>query len=221
MAGACTLGGTAMQLLRPWPIKLIFDLILVPQTKAGSLGQLPLLGSSPGVLLAAIVLSILLIAVLAGLFRYGQKYNTSSVGQKVVSSIRRQLYRHIQRLSRSFHDVHHSGDLMTRLTGDIRMLRNLMVASILFLSENILTLLGMAAIMFWMDWQLTLVALCILPGLIILITRFSGEIKKATKRQRRKESQIAGVISETISAISVVQAFTREKYEGDRRIEHE
>ena len=138
------------------------------------------------------------------------------MGQKVVAAIRWQLYSHIQRLSRSFHDAHHSGDLLVRLTGDIGMLRELMLASVLFLSENLLVLLGMVAIMFWMDWQLTLIALGILPVLALLALRFTGKIKEATKKQRRKESQIAGVISETISAIAVVQAFAREGYEGER-----
>lgn len=216
-AWICMLGGAAAELLRPWPIKLIFDGILAPQAKAGFLDHLALPGGRPtSTFLAAIALSILLIAILAGLFRYGEAYLTASVGQIVVAAIRRQLYSHIQRLSRSFHDAHHSGDLLMRLTGDIGMLRDMMVGSVLFVSEHLLVLLGMVAIMFWMDPQLTLVALGILPFLALVALRFSGQIKTATKKQRRKESQIAGVISETISAIAVVQAFARERYEDER-----
>ncbi len=216
LACICMLGASAMELLRPWPIKLIFDVILAPQAKPGFLDHLALLGGNAGTLLAALALSVLLIAVLAGLFRYGEAYLTASVGQKVVAAIRWQLYRHIQRLSHSFHDAHHSGDLLVRLTGDIGMLRELMVGSVLFVSENLLVLFGMVAIMFWMDWQLTLVALGILPVLTLVALQFSGKIKKATQKQRRKEGQIAGLISETISAIAVVQAFAREQYESER-----
>ena len=216
LAGICTLAATAMALLRPWPIKLIFDVILVPQTKAGFLEHVPLLGGSTETLLAGIALSILLIAVLAGLARYGQKFLTNSVGQKVVADIRRQLFNHIQRLSRSFHHGHHSGDLMMRLTGDILMLRELIVGSVIFLSENLLVLLGMFAIMFWMDWQLTLIAISIFPILTLVAMSFSGKIKSVTKKQRRKEGQVASVISETISGIAVVHAFARERYEGER-----
>ncbi len=216
LAGMCTLGATATQLLQPWPIKLIFDVILAPQAKEGFLDHLPLFGGSTGALLAAIVLSILLIAVIAGLCSYGEKYLTKSTGQKVVASIRRRVYSHIQRLSRSFHDAHHSGDLMTRLTSDIGMLQDLMVGSVLFLSENLLVVLGMVTIMLWMDWQLTLVALGILPALTLVNLRFSGKIKSVAKKQRHKEGQIAGVISEVLSRIAVVQAFTRERYEGKR-----
>ena len=216
LAGVCTLGASAMELLRPWPIKLVFDVILAPRANTAFWDELPLLGRNTNALLATIALSVLVIAALAGLFRYGQKYLTASVGQKVVAAIRRQLYRHIQRLSRSFHTGHHSGDLLVRLTGDIHLLRELMIVSVLFLSEHLLVLLGMVAIMLWMDWQLTLVGLTILPLLSVLALRFSGKIKTATKKQRRRESEIGGAISETISAIAVVQAFARERYESER-----
>ncbi|HIE65278.1 MAG: ABC transporter ATP-binding protein [Nitrospira sp.] len=215
-AGVCLVGVAAMELLRPWPIKMIFDIILVPQAEVAFLERFPVFGGNRETLLAACALSILLIAVLAGLFRYGQKYLTASVGQKVVASVRRQLYNHIQYLSQSFHNKHHSGDLVARLTGDIRMLRDLMVVAVIFVSENILILSGIIAVMFWMDWQLSLVALWILPFLVLVAFHFSVKIKKATKKQRRKESEITSVITETLASIEVVQGFGREKYESQR-----
>lgn len=209
----CTLGAAAMELLRPWPIKLIFDLILAPKGHREILDRFPLLRGNTGTLLAGLAFSILLIAILAGLFRYGQAYLTSSLGQKVVAALRRQLYSHIQRLSRSFHDTHHSGDLLMRLTGDINLLRELLVGAAVDLGDKLFILLGMITVMFWMDWQLTLIALGVLPVLSLAIFRVSRRIKGATKEQRRKESQIASVISERISAIEVVQAFARETHE--------
>jgi ATP-binding cassette, subfamily B, bacterial len=111
------IGATAMELLRPWPLKLIFDGILMPTPSAGELlAYVPALASHPERLLLAIALSVLAIATAGGLFRYGQAYLTASAGQKVIAAIRVQLYSHIQRLSQSFHDTKSSGDLMTRLT---------------------------------------------------------------------------------------------------------
>jgi len=209
-------GASAMELLRPWPIKLIFDNIFAPTPKTGFLDYIPSLGGHTGTFLAAISLSILVIAVLAGLSRYWEVYLTASVGHKVMAAIRRQLYSHMQRLSRSFHDIHRSGDLVMRLTSDINQLRELMISSVLFVSENLLILLGMVAIMFWMDWQMTFIALGILPLLTLVALFFSGKIKKAAKKQKSRESEITSAISETLSAITVVQAFARDQYESER-----
>lgn len=216
-AWGCMLGATAMELARPWPIKIIFDDILLPPAAANNSSWLPAwLQGDTGLLLAAVAISILLIAVLRGLFGFGQTYLIASVGQKVVATVRRQLYSHIQRLSHSFHDANHSGDLLLRLTGDIHLLRELLVGSLIFLSERTLVLVAMLGIMFWMDWQLTLIAISVLPLLAFTAFRFSGRIRGATKRQRRKETYTANVISETVSAITVVQAFAREKHQDEQ-----
>ena len=214
-AWLCTLGMSAMELLRPWPMKVIFDVILGAPAKRTFLDLLPFRGASSGVLLASLAISILIIAVLSGLFAYAQAYVITSVGQRVVAAIRRQLYSHIQRLSHSFHDTHHSGDLLMRLTGDIGLLRELMVGSGLDLGDRLVVLLGMIGIMVWMDWQLSLIALGILPFLVIAVSRFSGRIRRTAKEQRRNESQIASILSERISAIKIVQAFTREAHEDE------
>jgi ATP-binding cassette subfamily B protein len=217
MAALCTVGATAMELLRPWPLKLIFDGILMPTEEVrGFLNSLPLLAGDPGMLLAAIALAVLAIAVAGGLLRYGQAYLTSSVGQKVIASVRVQLYGHVQRLSQSFHDTKSSGDLMTRLTGDINLMRDLMVNSFIQLSDSSLVIVGMIGVMLWMDWQLTLVALAVVPALMLTTGKFSRELKGATRKQRRREGQIADTLAETIATMKVIQAFTREKQEQKR-----
>ena len=83
------IGATAMELLRPWPLKLIFDGILMPTPSAGELlAYVPALAGNPERLLLAIALSVLVIAIAGGLFRYGQAYLTASAGQKVIAAIR-------------------------------------------------------------------------------------------------------------------------------------
>lgn len=201
LAGLLTLGGTLTTILRPWPLKFVFDTIL----KGGTGAMLPL-----------VALAILLIAVFDGLFEYGQNYFMTTVGQKTVSAIRRDLFSHIQRLSRSFHDARQSGDLLIRLTGDINLLRDLMIDSVIFVIDRMLLIIVMVSVMFWMDWQLTLIALAIIPALSLLVFKLSGQIRNAAKKQRRRESEIAGILSEKISAIRVVQAYAREAYEDER-----
>jgi ATP-binding cassette subfamily B protein len=217
MAVVCMIGATAMELLRPWPLKLIFDGILMPTARARELlAQVPFLAADPQRLLLAIALSVLAIAVAGGLFRYGQAYLTSSVGQKVIAAIRLQLYGHIQRLSQSFHDARSSGDLMTRLTGDINLMRDLMVNTFIQLSDSLLVIVGMIAIMLWMDWQLTLTALAVVPALMLATGKFSHDLKGATRKQRHREGKIANLLAETISTVKVIQAFGREGHEEQR-----
>jgi ABC-type multidrug transport system fused ATPase/permease subunit len=133
----------------------------------------------------------------------------------VIATIRQKLYSHIQRLSHSFHDTRQSGDLFTRLTGDINMMRDLLVNAAIYTSDRTLVVIGMIAIMLWMDWRLTLVALAILPLLGLTVQRSSEQIRGASHKQRQRESRLANVMTEKLSAISVVQAFAREAYEDE------
>jgi len=217
VATVCMFGLTLTQLLKPWPLKFVFDAILIPQESTVAwLQQFPIVSGSTNVLLAVISISLLVIAILTGLFSFGQSFLTASVGQKVVAAIRHRLYNHIQRLSHSFHDDSSSGDLLARLTGDIRMMRELLVNAVIMISDRGLAVIGMTAVMMWMDWQLTLIAIAIIPVLVFVVRRFAGEIKGATRKQRRRESEITQTMHEKLSAISVVQAFAREAYEEEK-----
>lgn len=216
-AGLFMLGATAMEILRPWPLKLIFDAVLIPQpSTAAWAAELPLVGHSQEALVFAIVLSMLLIAVFSGWFRYRQAYYTASVAQRMVARVRYQLFSHIQRLPHSFHDTRSTGDLLARLTGDIHRMRDLLVTSVLFIADRSLVLVGMFVVMMWMDARLTLVAVAVVPLLTLTIVQFSGRIQGATRKQRKKESNITSVMAERIAAIKVVQAFSREAHEEER-----
>jgi ABC-type multidrug transport system fused ATPase/permease subunit len=214
VAGFSMLGMTVMELLRPWPIKLIFDAILIPQKETLTLLENihPALIEQQA-LLIVLTLSILFIAIFAGLFGFGQAYLTASVGQRVVAAIRHHLYSHVQRLSHSFHDETALGDLITRLTGDIQLMRELLVTSVIFVCDRSLALLGMVIIMLLMDWQLTLIALSVIPLLFFISFGFNREIKSAGRRQRRKEGKITSLMTEKLSANTLVQAYAREAYE--------
>lgn len=216
LAGICSLGISVAELLRPWPIKLIFDDVFGVRLRGGHLDLGLRLGVEKQVLLGVLVLCFAAIAVLRSLLRHKRAQLTAGVSEKVLASIRSRLYSHILRLSRSSHDRHRSGDLLTRLTRDTGFLTKLLVESFFDISDNLLPLLGMVTVMLWMDWQLTLVALAISPFLLLAVVRFKGPVKGATTRQRNREGQITSVISETLSAISVVQAFNREGYEDER-----
>ncbi len=221
VAALCVVGVTAMELLRPWPLKIVFDAILLPQEHPDAvIAWLTRMLPGTDALLAAVALSILAIAVLLGLFGFGQAYLLAAAGQKVVASIRAELFGHIQRLSHSFHDENSTGDLLLRLNGDVHLMRDLLVTSSIFIASRALLIVGTVAVMALLDWRLTLVALCILPVLALAVSRFGNEIKGASRRQRRKEGKISQVMTERISAITLVQAFAREAHEDERFARH-
>jgi ATP-binding cassette, subfamily B, bacterial len=205
------------EIIRPWPLKVVFDGILMPQAQPDAVMTQLLVwfGAGDG-LLAAAAVSILVLAVVGGAMAYVQATMIADVGQRVVADIRLDLYRHVQSLSHSFHDTASSADIISRLTGDVRMMRDLLIDAAVFFAARSLVMVGTLAIMFLMDWRLTLAALIVLPGLVLVTRYYNTRIKDAARRQRRKEGKIAVVMTEGISAISVVKGFAREAYEEDR-----
>ena len=217
------LGGLAMlvvalaEIIRPWPMKVVFDGILMPQAQPDRVMTklMAWFGAGDG-LLAAAALTILAVAVIGGAMAYVQSTMIAAVGQKVVADIRLDLYRHVQRLSHSYHDTASSADIISRLTGDVRMMRDLLIDAAVFFAARTVVMVGTVAIMLAMDWRLTLAALIVLPGLVWVTQVYGLRIKDAARRQRRKEGKIAVVMTEGISAISVVKGFAREAFEEER-----
>jgi len=217
LAALCMLGFTLTGLLAPWPLKIIFDYVLLDHRLPPSLSLLGGVlqhGKVPA--LALISLAVVLIALLKGLFSYAQLHITSRIGYQLVYSLRRELFVHLQRLSLSFHNQARSGDLLIKVTGDTNTLKDVFVESALAVIGFLLTLFGMFAVMFVLNWRLSLIVLATFPVLFYALSYLYRKIKASAKRQRRSEGRIASRISEILTAVSVVQAFGRERYEEER-----
>lgn len=212
-----SMGYAAVRLAEPWPLKFIFDNVLAARPL-----QTPIpwvnrtLGGDRTHILIAATVAILLFAALRGTFVYYQQVLTSVVGQKVVLTLRQQLFAHLQRLSLSFHTRNQSGELLSRLTNDINQLRQSVVASMLAFFSNSLILVGFIVIMFLMDWRLALMAVAIVPVLLGLMMVYSGRIRAATRRNRRREGELTARLGEALVGIHVVQMFAREDEEDER-----
>src|SRR5205809_5026654 len=122
----------------------------------------------------------------------------------------------MQRLSLSFHNQARSGDLLTRIGADTNTLKDVFADSILKFSAQLLTVIGMFAIMFAMNWKIGLIALGTLPFLGYSLLHLYRKTKASAKKQKRQEGQVASRMSEVLSAIPLVQAFAREKHEEER-----
>ena len=160
------IGVALAEVARPWPLKIVFDGILIPQDNPDPVTAwlIDAFGTGDG-LLAASALAILAIALIGGAAGFAQAYLIAAVGQKVVAQIRLDLYRHVQRLSHSFHDTASSGDIIARLTGDVRMMRDLLIDSIVFFAARVLVTVATIGIMLLVDSRLT--GICVVLDVLL------------------------------------------------------
>src|SRR5262245_25067569 len=205
-------------LLEPSPLKLVLDNVLgskrLPDWLAPAVYAVA--GRDKLSILGFAAFSVVAIAIVGAVSSYFEKYLTTSVAQWVSHDLRRTLYHHIQRLSLAYHDNKRTGDLISRITSDIDTVQDFISQVLLGFLVNVLTLVGMLAVMFYLDWSFTLIALTVAPLLFIVVYSFTWRIKKASRDVRKKEGEIASIASEVLSSIHVVKAFTREDYEQQR-----
>jgi ATP-binding cassette, subfamily B, bacterial len=222
LALVAVLGETLADVLEPWPIKIVIDNIVqskpLPHWLAG-IGS-GLFSHDRFAVLNFAVAAVALIAVTGAASTYAEKYLTTTVSQWVAHDLRLILYHHIQRLSLAEHDQVRTGDLVTRVTDDIGAVQDFISSALLGIIVNLLTLVGMIGVMWWVNWRFTLIALSIAPILFLVVYVFTRRIKAASRAVRRKETELLSGIAEVLSSIRVVQAFAREDYE-ERRLESE
>ncbi|NER26567.1 MAG: ABC transporter ATP-binding protein [Symploca sp. SIO1C4] len=195
------------RLLEPWPLKFVFDRILVAQTDS-SLNVIVDGGIDPILLLTLLAFSIVVISVLGSLAAYVSTFGMALASVQILTDIRSELFSHLQRLSLDFHVKHKSGDLIACITADIDRIKLAIVKVILPLITNIIALLGMLVVMSWMNWELSLIALIVFPIFVAAITRLVGQIRYASREHRKLQGILAATTSETIGAIKVVQALS-------------
>jgi subfamily B ATP-binding cassette protein MsbA len=214
---AVIVGGVA-DILQPWPLKLVFDDVLKTKPSHSWLNRaiISTMGQDPFAVLEFAAVAVVVIAVVGAISSYAEKYLTTSVGQWVMHDLRRTLYWHIQRLSLAYHDQKRTGDLISTATSDIDSIQSFIASGLLGVIEDSFTLVGMIAVMFYVNWRFTLVALSVAPVLAVVIYTYTRRIKKASRAVRKKEGEIVSVIQEVFSSIRVVKAFAREDYEQHR-----
>ncbi|EDX85282.1 ABC transporter, ATP-binding protein [Synechococcus sp. PCC 7335] len=211
LAGLALVAKVLARLLAPWPLKLIFDFVLVPDAHSAELDWPLLRDLSPNLLLAVLAIAIIATAALRAMSAYASLVGLSLAASRIIAEVRADLYAHIQRLSLSFHYRSKSGDLITRLTSDVDTLRGATVNATLPLAVDTLTLISMVCVMFWIDWELALIGTMVFPLFVISSLRMTKRIKTVSRQQRRRESAMAATVAESIGAIKVVQALSLEK----------
>ena len=215
-------GEAIASLLEPWPLKIVLDSVLRGKPTHGWLSHIIVhtVGTQPIAVLQFACLSVLGIALLDAGCSYAEKSITTSVGQWVTHDLRRTLYSQVQRLSLAYHDEKQTGDLISRVTSDIDSIQSFIVSGLLGVLINIITLVGMVVVMFYLNWQFTLIALAVVPILFTIVYSYTRRIKQASRAVRKKEGEMISIVEEVLGSIRVVKAFAREDYEV-RRLEEE
>ncbi len=147
----------------------------------------------------------------AYLFEFVQIYLMQWTGQKLIFDLRRDIFRHMQRLHIGFFDTHPVGRLVTRITSDVDAINEMFTAGVLAIVDDFLNLAIMAALMLTINWRLALLAFSVLPLILIVTRLFRDHVRESYRRVRTAIGRINSFTQEHISGISVVQLFNREQ----------
>jgi subfamily B ATP-binding cassette protein MsbA len=218
IAVVAVLGETLTDVLEPWPIKIVVDNILQSKPLPAALGGVVtrLFGHNAYAIVNFAVAAVAIIAVVGAVSAFFEKYLTTSVSQWVAHDLRRTLYQHIQRLSLAEHDKAQTGDLITRVTSDIGAVQDFINSALLGMLVDVMTLVGMIGVMFYLNWRFTLIALSVSPVLFLVVYSYTRRIKRASRAVRKQEGLLLSIVSEVLTSIRVVKAFAREDYEQER-----
>jgi ATP-binding cassette subfamily B protein/subfamily B ATP-binding cassette protein MsbA len=216
---ACTALTIALEVLRPWPVKVLVDHVLadhpLPAWLAAALAPWPG-GADRGVLLAAAALATVAIFLAGTLASTVATVLSVRVGQRMVYDLAADLFLHVQRLSLHFHRRRPVGDTITRVTQDPYCLQGLVIGAVLPLVQGLATLGAMFVVMWRLDATLTLVSLGVVPFLGLAIAAFGAPMRERTRRRLDLESRLMSSVARTLTALPAVQAFTREELEQAR-----
>ena len=158
--------------------------------------------------LAALYMGALLLAYA---FEFTQTYLMQWTGQKVMFDLRREIFRHMQRMHIGFFDNHAVGKLVTRLTSDVDAINEMFTAGVLSMIDDVFALTVMVVVMLVMNWKLALLTFAVLPGIVVVTHLFRKSVRESYRRVRGAIARINSFTQEHVSGMSVVQLFNREE----------
>ena len=169
------------------------------------------LSSDPIQGITQLAIIYLCLQISAYLFEFIQTYLMQWTGQKIMFDLRREIFRHMQRMHIGFFDQHAVGRLVTRLTSDVDAINEMFTGGILAIVDDFFTLTIMAVVMLSINWWLALLAFAVLPLILIVTRLFRNSVRESYRRVRAAIARINSFTQEHISGMRVVQLFNREQ----------
>lgn len=164
-------------------------------------------------LLAGAIIGLVLIS---GLINFGQFYTLAFAGSRIVYDVRRSVYAHLLQLPVAYFDQTRSGELASRLSNDASQIQTSLTSDVAGLLSNLVTLTGGTAVLFWLDWRLTLVVLFLLMAVMSWFVFFGRRLRKLMREALDALSEATGTMTEALGSVRLVKAFARESYEESR-----
>ena len=196
--------GIGLNLLKPWPFKVIVDDFL----RAG-----PAIRSDWRIWIPLLCLALVAIQVLWGIINWITNYLFVKIGLQALLKLRTDLYSYLQSLSLKYHDARRSSDSSFRVAYDSQSIQTIYNKGFTNIFGSTLTLIGTFVIMLRLDWQLTLVSLAIVPLIVGTIYIFAHRIRRESTSIQEQESAMLAQAQEGLSSIRMVHAFGREEFE--------
>lgn len=210
--------GIAFNLLKPWPFKIIIDNILSDKGPVPFHAQLESwFGTQTNTSLVVILCVGLVIIHLAGaLLGLVTNYIFVKVGLAGLLNLRTELFAYLQSLPLKYHDTRRSSDSSFRVAYDSQAIQTIYNKGFTNIFSSTLVLISTLAVMFSMDWLLTLISMAILPGVIIAIRYYGQRIRKQSTTIQERESAVLTIAQEGLSSIRLIHAFGREQHAVDQ-----
>jgi ATP-binding cassette subfamily B protein len=217
---AISLLAAPLALLTPLPLKIAVDNVLAGQPLPGTLtAMLPETATSSDLMVLALAAGLLVtIALLSQLQSLGITILSTYAGERLVLDLRSQLFRHVQRLSLTYHDSTGTSDSIYRIQYDSTAVRFIVIDSIIPFIAAGLTLASMLYVTFRLDWQLALLALAVSPILFLLTRAYRLRLRRQSRQIKQYESATLSVVQEALTALRVVKAFGQEDRERERYV---
>jgi ATP-binding cassette subfamily B protein len=204
--------------LGPYLTKVVIDRYLAPKeaatgTSSGIWSWLSPHAVTGVAQIAAIYIGLL---VFSFVLEFLQTYFMQWTGQKVMFDLRRQIFRHLQRLHVAFFDKNPVGRLVTRVTTDVDALNEMFTSGVVSIFEDLFVLAGILGVMLCMNWKLALITFAVLPFIIVATKIFRDRVRDSYRRIRVAIARINSYLQEHISGMAVLQLFNRERKAYDR-----
>jgi subfamily B ATP-binding cassette protein MsbA len=167
-------------------------------------------------LLVPIALAVLATFAVKGGANYGQAVLMSYVGQRIITDTQHRLYAHLSTMELGFFHDHPTGNLISRFTIDINMMRAAVSNALTGIGKDALTLICLVGVMFYQDWLLAFVAFVVFPIAVVPIVRLGQRIRKVTVNTQEELGQFATLLEQTFQGARVVKAYLMEEYEKAR-----
>jgi ATP-binding cassette, subfamily B, bacterial len=207
--------GVALEVLMPWPLKLIIDNVLTLQPLPGPVYWIALLpgGGTPSALLAWLAAATVMIYLASRAVQGSLDYLQAGVGARLTYGLGADLFNHLQHLSLRFHSKALTGDLVRRVTTDSECVSELLFGVFIPALTAMITLIAVFLVMWQLDPLLAFMSFLVAIPMCLLIRLLAPRMTERSYRQYDLEGQIMAHVEQTLSAMPVVQAFAREDYE--------